>query len=202
MYGAQQQKQKQLDEEVQPSQQHHQQEQQDSSSGSSSRIAEATEDSARSLDPLRHMQQYKAFIQALAQPQHLQQPAVPVGQRLAPLRPADTPPVADSGNSNSSCSRDMSGCASMSICYVTLLWQSVLACSTMRRCCFRYPQSALCLSNPFQSRPLLHSAAAAAAAAARSLLLRDAANEDRILERAFAFFDRDGNGEIDVAELR
>ncbi|KAF6254221.1 hypothetical protein COO60DRAFT_337541 [Scenedesmus sp. NREL 46B-D3] len=35
-----------------------------------------------------------------------------------------------------------------------------------------------------------------------SLLLRDAANEDRILERAFAFFDKDGNGEIDVAELR
>jgi Ca2+-binding EF-hand superfamily protein len=34
------------------------------------------------------------------------------------------------------------------------------------------------------------------------LLLRDAANEDRILERAFAFFDKDGNGEIDVAELR
>jgi Ca2+-binding EF-hand superfamily protein len=36
----------------------------------------------------------------------------------------------------------------------------------------------------------------------RSLLLRDAANENRILERAFAFFDKDGNGEIDVAELR
>jgi hypothetical protein len=41
-----------------------------------------------------------------------------------------------------------------------------------------------------------------AAAMGRSLLLRDAANEDRILERAFAFFDKDGNGEIDVAELR
>lgn len=34
------------------------------------------------------------------------------------------------------------------------------------------------------------------------MLLRDAANEDQILERAFAFFDKDGNGEISVSELR
>lgn len=36
----------------------------------------------------------------------------------------------------------------------------------------------------------------------RSMLLRDAANEDQILDRAFAFFDKDGNGEISVSELR
>eukprot|EP00878_Enallax_costatus_P041779 GHUV01048665.1.p1 GENE.GHUV01048665.1~~GHUV01048665.1.p1 ORF type:complete len:270 (+),score=82.21 GHUV01048665.1:927-1736(+) len=35
-----------------------------------------------------------------------------------------------------------------------------------------------------------------------SMLLRDAANEEQILERAFQFFDKDGNGEIDVSELR
>eukprot|EP00775_Hariotina_reticulata_P010822 gene10822-10979_t len=34
------------------------------------------------------------------------------------------------------------------------------------------------------------------------LLMNEAVNEDVILERAFQFFDKDGNGEIDVAELR
>eukprot|EP00879_Flechtneria_rotunda_P024952 GHRR01026479.1.p1 GENE.GHRR01026479.1~~GHRR01026479.1.p1 ORF type:complete len:298 (+),score=85.49 GHRR01026479.1:625-1518(+) len=35
-----------------------------------------------------------------------------------------------------------------------------------------------------------------------SMLLRDAANEEAILERAFQFFDKDGNGELSVAELK
>lgn len=42
----------------------------------------------------------------------------------------------------------------------------------------------------------------ASVVACRSMLLRDAANEDQILERAFAFFDKDGNGELSVSELR